>query len=270
MVLVEGRDEEETKFLEYLYAYGLSDTTIREYMIRFRKFPKNELLTDRLVYQFIDQHKNSVSRAFVSLYLKYKGVRDIIVPTIRGAKRSRVINLISEQDFKILKKALYERNIKWGLMFELTYYCALRREEVVNIEPSWIDLESYKKDTLRIKVIGKRNKQRIIVVPSDVSKVLVNYLLDKFKTYGLGDHDKLFSCGVHRWWKVLTDMSIRILNKKYKPHELRHSRATMWLEQGKDLLTIKERLGHSSLSTTERYTHITQEQVAKNWEEESN
>lgn len=266
---LEPRSPDEEKFLEYMNLRGYSNRTMYTYLSSLRIFPKDELITQEIVNEFISKHRGSVAKAFIRAWLDCNGISNIKIPETRGAKKQRLVNLISDEEYKVLREAMYKRNIKWGLMLDLTYYCALRRQEVCDIEPSWINLEDYEKNKhLRMKVIGKRDKQRIVVVPSQIAYNLIKYMVDRFNARDLGDRDKLFKVSVQRWWEVLNQMSLRVLGKKYKPHELRHTQATKWLRSGVDLINIKERLGHSSLSTTERYTHITQEEVASNWEDE--
>lgn len=263
------RDKQEEQFVEYMTLARLADRTIREYQIYYRIFPHSIPLTEEVVWAFLNAHKGNIARAFVKLYLQFKKVRDIDIPKRRGAQKTRLYNLISEDEYRKLRRALYERNIKYGLMFDLSFWCGLRREEVCTIEPSWIILEEYQEGKpLRIKIIGKRNKERIAVVPPDVAGLLLRYIKEKFNALELGNKDRLFGIGAHYWWEVLTDMSFRVLGKRYKPHELRHTRATIWLKDGVDLIKIQKRLGHANLSTTERYTHITTEEVATDWEDE--
>lgn len=262
---------EEERFIEYLHISGLSDRTIIEYQKYFRIFPHDKPLTEELIWNFLRLHSGSITRAFVKLYLKFKKVKDIDIPDMRGAKKSRLLTLLAEDEYIIMRKALYQRNIKWGLMFDISYWCGLRREEICMLQPAWLVLEEYSEGKpMRVKVIGKRNKERIVVVPASIASSLLKYMTARFEAMEIGNTDPIFKVGVHYWWEICKEMSMRHLGRRVKPHDLRHTRATNWLKDGVDLIKIKERLGHASIATTERYTHMTSEQTASDWEDDLN
>lgn len=265
----DARNEEERNFLEYLNLSKLGNRTIREYQKYFRIFPIDIPLTEKLVWNFISAHSGKVARAFVKNYLAFKKNREIEIPKIRGRPKERLMNLISEEEYELLRKALYQRNIKWGLIFDISYWTGLRRAEVCKMEPSWLRLEEFKADKpLWIEAIGKGDKERYIVLPAHVGRILFKYVIDRFEAHELGNKDQIFKVTGERWWKVLTEMSIRILGKRYKPHELRHTRATLWFKEGVDIIKIQKRLGHVSLATTEKYTHISNKETAEDWEKD--
>lgn len=154
------------------------------------------------------------------------------------------------------------------IMVALLYVTGVRREELAKIKLTDID----QKRGL-ITVIGKGNKERVVPVGETTLDELKQYLdiraiyvneKQKQKT----DLSYLF---LNRSGDPLTVRSINRLVKKYglsegiemTPHTLRHSFATHLLENGADLLLIKEILGHSSLSTTQKYTHVTAETMKK-------
>lgn len=263
------RDQEEEEFLLYLNSSGLAERTIREYQKYFRIFPRATPPDNKIVHTFLDEHAGNIAKAFVNIYLEFKRITTITIPKKRGRVPVRIQNLISESEYLRLQEAMYQRNTKWGLMLDITYWCGLRREEVCNMQPAWILLEEYQQGKpLRIHVEGKGSKQRIAVLPADAAELLMAYILQRFEEMELGNEDRIFGVGTHYWWEVLTQMSKRVLGKRYKPHELRHTRATRWLQDGVDLLKISKRLGHSSIATTQRYTHMSTEEVASDWEKE--
>lgn len=266
-----SQDEDEERFLEYLTTSQLADKTIQQYQIYYRIFPRLLPLTEALVWDFLRDHKHSVARGFVRTYLRYKKVRDIDFPQIRGRLAQRLYDLITESDYLKLRSALYKRGLRWGLMFDISYWCALRREEICNMAPSWIAIEEFEEGKpLRVKIIGKGNKQRYAVIPADIAITLIKYIYDKFDKYEIGNDSRIFNVREHYWWRVLTLVSERELGKRYRPHSLRHSRATQWFKDGVDLLKIQKRLGHANLQTTSIYTHMSTNEVAEDWEKELN
>ncbi len=147
------------------------------------------------------------------------------------------------------------------LMVSLLYATGVRREELANIRLSDIDQEQG-----LMTVTGKGNKTRLVPVGErtlvDLQKYL-NIRRDYMKVQG-SSSEALF---LNRYGRQLTVRSVDRLVKAFArtegidltPHALRHSFATHLLENGADLLLIKEILGHSSLSTTQKYTHVTAE-----------
>ena len=124
------------------------------------------------------------------------------------------------------------------------------------------------KTFITIKVIGKRNKERILPLLSGIARNIELYLKQRqeMKT----DHDYLFITSKGN--KVYETLVYRVINNyfsevssklKKSPHILRHSFATHLLNEGADLNSVKELLGHSSLAATQVYTHNSLEQIKK-------
>jgi site-specific recombinase XerD len=151
------------------------------------------------------------------------------------------------------------------LMIALLYVTGLRREELAGIELGDIDCNRG-----LLRVIGKGNKERIVPIGQNTFEELQTYLKyrEAFLADKGGESSALF---LNRQGGHLSVRSIDRLVKNYgrgegldfTPHTLRHSFATHLLENGADLLLIKEILGHASLSTTQKYTHVTAETMKK-------
>lgn len=147
--------------------------------------------------------------------------------------------------------------IRNKLMIELFYSTGIRRIELVEIKLSDINLINK-----TLKVLGKRNKERIIPLLNSVLKTIENYKQKRNELEVIQDSDYLFLTkkGVKIYetlvYRVINDYFSVASNKvKKSPHILRHTFATHLLNQGADLNAVKELLGHSSLAATQIYTH---------------
>lgn len=149
------------------------------------------------------------------------------------------------------------------LVVELLYSTGMRRSELVTLTISSIDFSNS-----TIKVLGKRNKQRIIPLSQKQIKSISSYIAEKEKQFGnLNDYLIVTDKGEMAYPKLI----YRIINNELSgltgsiksPHVLRHSFATHMLNNGADLNTIKEFLGHANLTATQIYTHNTIEQLKK-------
>ncbi len=148
-----------------------------------------------------------------------------------------------------------ERNLRDRAILELLYSSGLRVSELVGLNSNQLDL-----DLGIVKVMGKGRKERIVPVGAKAVDALNAY----FGKRGVLDgEDPIF---VNASGGRLTPRSVGRLIKKYtrqssifrrvSPHSLRHTFATHLLDAGADIREIQEMLGHSSLSTTQRYTHV--------------
>jgi integrase/recombinase XerC len=148
------------------------------------------------------------------------------------------------------------------LLLELFYACGIRLSELINLTEANVELESG-----TIKVLGKRNKERLIPLHKNLFPLLRVYLKLKKELYDrpellLSDKgEKLYPKFVYR--KVNHYLGQVTTLQKKSPHILRHTFATHMLNQGADLNTIKELLGHANLSATEVYTHNSIEKLKK-------
>ena len=158
-----------------------------------------------------------------------------------------VLNLLEEtQDFESLRNKL---------MVELFYSTGIRRSELIHIKIGDIDFANE-----TVKVMGKRNKERYIPLIKSVQKTLQEYI--NFRKEINTNQSYLF---ITKKGKILYDTLVyRVINNyfssvsskvKKSPHIIRHSFATHLLNEGADLNSVKELLGHSSLASTQIYTH---------------
>jgi len=147
--------------------------------------------------------------------------------------------------------------IRDKLIIDLFYTTGLRRTELINIKLQNIDLS---KNTL--KVLGKRNKERILPILPVISNQIKIYLLERNQIKSIKDIEYLLL--MLKGVKLNDSFVYRLINYyfsgvsekvKKSPHILRHTFATHLLNNGADLNSVKELLGHSSLASTQVYTH---------------
>ena len=153
-------------------------------------------------------------------------------------------------------------------MLELMYGCGLRVSELVNIEVNDIDMTN-----CLIRVMGKGSKEREIPLGEYSIYYLEEYLKIRYTLLKKETCNKLFlnnhgkAMTRQGFFKILKHiLKEKGLNPEISPHTLRHSFATQLLNYGADLRSIQEMLGHSDISTTRIYTHITDEKVKKDYE----
>ncbi len=275
--------EEYLKYLKYQKNY--SQETIDSYeedLVEFLEFVSKENLEllsikyddVRFFLMELDEKKNkasTVSRKLSSLRGFYKFLinRDYtknnpftLIKTPRKEKklpRFFYYNELEEMFDSIdITTALGQRN---RLILEVLYASGVRVSELVNIKLKDINDEE-------IKVLGKGNKERITRIGDYAKEILDLYLSDGFKELNKENGEYLF---INKNGKKLTTRGIRYIldeiikntnvKKKISPHMLRHSFATHLLNEGCDILSVQELLGHESLTATAIYTHVSTDRL---------
>jgi integrase/recombinase XerD len=139
----------------------------------------------------------------------------------------------------------------------MLYSAGLRVSELVNLKVQ--DINFLEKTGWVRK--GKGSKDRLFAISESLAKELEEFLQGRGNTFLFSKDSPLTTRNIQ---KIISGMKRRAgLNKKITPHTLRHSFATHLLEQGTDIRVIQTLLGHSSLNTTQVYTHISSEQIKK-------
>ena len=151
------------------------------------------------------------------------------------------------------------------LILELLYTTGIRRQELIDLKIQNIDYSNK-----RIKVLGKRNKERYIPLISSTIESIDKYLKYRDGLKNIKSNDKLFLTSKG---KSIYDNLVYRITKKYfsgfstkskkSPHILRHSFATHHLNNGADLNSVKDLLGHTSLAATQVYTNRSIEEIKK-------
>lgn len=149
------------------------------------------------------------------------------------------------------------------VIMELLYSCGLRVSELVNLKTNDIDLSSK-----YVRCFGKDSKERIIPIGEIAKKAVTEYMPERdflVKKYNL--NTKLLL--IQNSGRLITRQDVytfihaqgKLIHKNISPHTLRHSFATHLLENGADLRVVQELLGHSDVSTTQLYTHISKKRL---------
>ncbi len=144
-------------------------------------------------------------------------------------------------------------------ILELFYATGIRLSELAELNLH----NSFEKDFSRVKVLGKRNKERFIPVGKIACGALSYYIQLRKKLLKKNESDAFFlsqkgtRLSGRQIARIVDKYIVKAsLNRKISPHSLRHTFATHLLENGADLRVIQELLGHVNLSTTQRYTHL--------------
>jgi integrase/recombinase XerC len=159
-------------------------------------------------------------------------------------------NLLNNTDFEDSFEGIRNR-----LIMELFYATGMRVSELISLKTTNVNAEG-----LQVKVLGKRNKERIIPISEHLIEIMLNYsalksklLLETEYYFCKENGEQLYTKYVYRL--VKSELSKVTTLQKRSPHVLRHTFATHMLNNGADLNAIKEILGHSSLAATQVYTH---------------
>lgn len=196
-------------------------------------------------YKFLQKTKQIESSPLVK-HQALKVLKQVQVPFSEKEIFSVLNTLDDDGDFE---------SVRNKLMVELFYSTGMRRNELINIKITDID---YVNET--VKVLGKRNKERYIPLLKSVRESLKKY--DKVREEIEGSEPYLFLTKNGK--KIYDTLVYRVINNyfsavsskvKKSPHVIRHSFATHLLNEGADLNAVKELLGHSSLASTQIYTH---------------
>ena len=256
----------------------LSDITIfKEYLsslkINYLKVDKGIIREYLKVLGNSNYKSSSVNRILSSLknyydYLEYKHLIEYnpLKDLNRPRKEKRLPNFINNNDYeKIIKKSL-ERTDFIGrrntLLLELLYSSGIRISEALNIKIKDINMGDKS-----IRILGKGSKMRIVYFGEYAKEYLEEYLKVRNSSLEYLFLNKNNTLLTRRGAEYIISNLVKtsLLKKKVTPHTFRHSYATEMLNNGADIRSVQELLGHSSLSTTGIYTHVTNEVVRREY-----
>lgn len=278
------------EFTEYLIIdKKYSENTIKAYnndLKKFKNFIKNKTINnidENSIKDYIKylnkenndpktiSHNISTLRSFYKFLLIEKRIKKNPMEYIElpKTKKSLPKTLSIEEIDKLLDINLTDAfSFRNKAMLELMYSSGLRVSELINVKIHDIDISN-----CIIRIMGKGSKERIVPLGDYAIKYIELYLKEhreKLIKRELNDYLFLNNHGKHLtrqgFFKILKGIAKeKNIKTEFSPHTLRHSFATHLLNGGADLRSIQEMLGHSDISTTQIYTHVSKEKLKENY-----
>ncbi|MEN8186370.1 MAG: tyrosine-type recombinase/integrase [Bacteroidota bacterium] len=272
-----------SSFIEYLqFEKNYSLHTVTAYkkdLLRFQEFCKenfNETNIDNVPYTYIRSwivemvdtglinrtinRKISSLKTFYNFLIKTKQIKNNPLQNHKALKVAKKVTVpFTSDEINLVINALQEevdfKNVRNKLIVELLYSTGMRRAELISLKNSDVDLSNQ-----LVKVLGKRNKERYIPLLNSVCKTIEKYNELKEELEVKDDHFLITEKGKKTYptlvYRIINEYFSNVSSKvKKSPHIIRHSFATHLINEGADLNSVKELLGHSSLASTQVYTH---------------
>jgi integrase/recombinase XerC len=238
----------------------INDKTVRRWIV----YLMEQGLTARTVNK-----KVSALKSFNKYLMRYEIVKEnnlvnVIVPKVRKklpqfVEEKNLDHLLDDGFFGTDFESLRDK-----LIVSLLYGSGIRLSELMHLKDSDIYLNEY-----LIKVLGKRNKERIIPYPRSLNGLIEQYKTERTRLFGTPSpfllltakgepaYEKLIYRAVSKYLSLVTTIDQK------SPHVLRHTFATHLLNRGADLNAVKEMLGHANLSATQVYTHTSLDKIQR-------
>lgn len=217
-----------------------------------------KIVTLRMFYLFLVREK-IVSNNLMSSFTLPK--KDKKLPAVLSkTEMSDLLDSIEVVD------AISSRN---RCLVELLYATGMRVSELLNLKIADLNIKIG-----FIKIIGKGDKERLVPISKYVGKLLTQYINDYREEFNLKNDSLLFfnrhgnPLSRQEFYQILKIIiNTTTINKNISPHTFRHTFATHLLENGADLRSIQELLGHSDISTTTIYTHISNQKIRQEYQQ---
>lgn len=250
-----------------------SNYTVRNYLdanrqiITYLKKKPTEITTDDvklfMAEKMVEKSSSTIILFLAALRYAYANIlgKDITLGIKRPKKETRIPQVLTKEETKRLINSIYSD--KSRLMVSMLYACGFRVSELINLKISDLDFNE------RVGIVkqAKGKKDRIFNIPD----FLINDIKIQIDSQQKNNFELLFSNDISG--KELTAANIeKVVRRSAKRaglkegihcHTLRHSFATHLLENDVDVRKIQELLGHSNLSTTQIYTHVSREELKK-------
>ena len=279
------------KFLDYLqFEKNYSSNTLNAYkrdLIQYNKFIaeyNDKLKIEEVNYKIIRSwivtmvnnnisnrsinRKVSSLKSFYNFLIKTETINSSPLKAHTPLKQSKKIQVpFSQDEINSLLDSDFFTNDYRGILqktiIAFFYFTGVRRIELITLKESDVNIESS-----TVKIMGKRRKERIIPILPKLKKTIIFFNEIKFKFHDQTSSDYFF---ISKNGKQLSEKFVyRTVNEYFKlvspkikkaPHVLRHSFATHLINEGADINSVKELLGHSSLSATQVYSHTSMERI---------
>ena len=279
------------KFLDYLqFEKNYSSNTLNAYkrdLTQYNKFVvdyNDKLKIEEVNYKIIRSwivkmvnnnisnrsinRKVSSLKSFYNFLIKTETINSSPLIAHTPLKQSKKIQVpFSQDEINSLLDSDFFTNDYRGILqktiISFFYFTGVRRIELITLKESDVNIESS-----TVKIMGKRSKERIIPILPKLKKAIIFFNEIKFKFHDQTSSDYFF---ISKNGKQLSEKFVyRTVNEYFKlvspkikkaPHVLRHSFATHLITEGADINSVKELLGHSSLSATQVYSHTSMERI---------
>lgn len=287
--------QEFIKFFLNIKKSQLAELTLISYEKCLKKYlPENELLENLDIFQAQEimlnmeglskatQRRNlTILKEYYQYAVKYKKASEnpfCDVEKPKYNKQSVLANSLSQEEIQKMLKAAKNLPVFWQAFFVLALDSGARRGELIALKWEDVDLKeqnivikhsAYCRGSIKIKET-KGKKERIIHISKETTKLLKKLLLEQKKEClkkGTPLNDFIFtineklinpSSATHAWKRFVKHNNLN----KHRLHDLRHTTATILLQNNVDVNTVRERLGHSQLSTTLLYIHSNEDITA--------
>lgn len=281
-------------FENYLSFKNLSKKTKHEYMLYALRFQSLGTFNNQSISRFLlnPSNQNNVARCFISILKKYlifnrkelqlseeefKEIVEAEAPQVTGRKKQRINVPFTKEEMKLIEETLETEELK--LMFLVCYNGGLRLSELISIRVGGFNWNIFREDKEamgELRIIGKGNKERIVFFPNWLMRRIKDYInLDKTK---FNQESKLFSISGRTFEMKLQDVGLKtgitrkgedgevIQTTRVHPHKLRHQLGYDLTKEGYDINYIKKILGHSSITSTQIYTQLSNEDIKQKME----
>lgn len=273
---------------------GLSNNTIQTYCMQLEKFM--DFVEEEFKIVYLDEinenhvalylekinslkkttvfHTMSVLKNYFKFCLREQMIENNPINQFSFPKLDQTLpSVLSENEVERLLESVLiedEYTCRDRCMLELMYATGLRISELINLKLNDLNLKM-----CLIKCIGKGDKERLVPISDGMVDLLVFYI-ENYRSKLLKDKnsDYLFlnyqgnRISRQSFWKMIKQKAILAnIQTKLTPHTLRHSFATHLLNHGADLRSIQEMLGHSNISTTTIYTHVTNQKMIEEYQQ---
>ncbi len=224
-----------------LLEQGNSTKTINRKISSLRSYYKYLMRSEQIEKSPLDEHRPLKVQKNVQVPFSQKEMHQVLDP-----------NLYPDSPLGTLQRVL----------ITTLYYTGMRRTELIHLLDRDVSL-----DNRTIKVVGKRNKERLIPVLQSLQKHLLDYRITRADA--VDTHGRYFFRSIagkklseHFVYETVNTYLNKVSSKaKKSPHMLRHSFATHLLDNGADLNAVKELLGHDSIAATQHYTHSSMREI---------
>lgn len=255
------------KYCTFMEKNNLNLKTIKKNDIKdYLKYLKDNKMSPKTINQNMSCLRSFYKFLIIEKYLTADPLEYVEAPKFRKSlpkvlSKEEVDKLL---DIDLINKYSYRNKA----MLELMYATGVRVSELVNLKIHDIDY-----DMELLRTMGKGNKERIIPIGEYAMyylKLYVNNFREELikKNYTdylfLNNHGKKISR--QSFYKLIKELAIKKnIKTEFSPHTLRHSFATHLLDSGTDIKSIQEMLGHSSLQTTQIYTHVSNKKLENDY-----